>query len=77
MNPFVLAIAILVSYLMISIIVQRILFKFTGIHKSDVSAISILWIAILPIWGSIFILRYVYNNFVKIIDKYLERFGGK
>lgn len=77
MNLFVLAILILILYLMIGVIVQRVLLKFTKLHPIDVSAISTLWILFLPVWSFLSILKFIYNKFIILIDKYLDRFGDK
>lgn len=77
MNLFVLAILVLISYLMIGVIVQRALLKFTKLHPSDISAISILWVLFLPVWGVISIFKFVYNKLIVLIDNYLDRFGDK
>ena len=77
MNLFVLAILILILYLMIGVIVQRALLKFTKLHHSDISAISILWLLFLPVWSFLSILKFIYNKFIILIDKYLDRFGDK
>lgn len=77
MNLYVLAILILILYLMIGVIVQRVLLKFTKLPPIDVSAISTLWILFLPIWSFLSILKFIYNNFIILIDNYLDRFGDK
>ena len=77
MNLFVFAILALISYLMIGVIVQRALLKFTKLQPGDISAISILWVLFLPVWGIISILKFIYNKFIILIDNYLDRFGDK
>ncbi len=77
MNPFVLAILISISYLMIGIIVQLVLLKFTKLHPSDIFAVSILWVLFLPVWSFLSILKVIYNKFIILIDNYLDRFGDK
>lgn len=70
-------ILLLITYVFIGLIVNRILVKFTKIYSADITIITIFWLISLPlIFVSIATTRGI-DHIIKGIDKYLDRFGNK
>ena len=68
---------IVISYLFISLIVNRILVKFTKLYPSDITFITIFWLIALPIIFTYSAITRGVDHIIKGIDKYLDRFGTK
>lgn len=68
---------IVISYLFISLIVNRILVKFTKLYPSDITLITIFWLIALPIIFTYSAITRGVDHIIKGIDKYLDRFGTK
>lgn len=68
---------IVISYLFISLTVNRILVKFTKLYPSDITLITIFWLIALPIIFTYSAITRGVDHIIKGIDKYLDRFGTK
>ena len=68
---------IIIAYLFISLIVNRILVKFTKLYPADITFITIFWLVALPVIFMYSAITRCVDHIISGIDKYLDRFGKK
>lgn len=74
---FYIILLIIIAYFFISLIVNRILVKFTKLYPSDITFITIFWLVALPVIFMYSAITRGVDHIISGIDKYLDRFGKK